>query len=224
LPAAIPGRFLVTDEQEIAGGCLNYLRDKLFFPDDEFGQQAPQDTFQRFDEMAARIPAGSENLIFTPWLYGERTPVDDELIRGGFFNQSLRHTRGHLVRAVFEGVAYNARWLLGFVEKFAKRRLDPIYIVGGGAQSDIWCQIHADIFNRTILQVQDPLHVNAHGAALLASLALGALRVDEIRQRVPIERTYQPDPANRGIYERLFKEFVNLYDLHRPLHARLNRA
>ena len=88
--------------------------------------------------MAGRAPPGSNGVIFTPWLYGERTPVEDRFVRGGFHNLSLSASRDDLVRAAFEGVALNTRWLLGAVEH--RRRLEPIRFIGGGARSDVWCQ------------------------------------------------------------------------------------
>ncbi len=225
LPSAIPGRYLLTDEQECAGGCLQYLRDKILFHQDELTcMEKPQDAYQRMDQIAARVPAGSHNMIFTPWLYGERTPVDDHLVRGGFFNQSLQTTREDMVRAIFEGVAYNVRWLLKYVEQFIQRPVGAINMVGGGAKSNIWCQIHADVLNRPIRQVKDPIQVNARGAALLASAALGILRYEDIDSRVPIVQTYQPNPDHRKIYDELFKEFLAIYESNRKIYARLNQS
>lgn len=224
LPSAIPGRYLLTNEQECAGGALQYLRNNVFFPDDELALGAkPSNAYQLFDQIAERTPAGSGKLIFTPWLYGERTPVDDHLVRGGFHNQSLNTTRADMVRAVFEGVAYNSRWLLKYVEQFNKRPADAINMVGGGAKSNIWCQIHADVLNRPIRQVKDPIEVNVRGAALLASAALGYMKYDEIGVRVKISQTYTPNPSHRKIYDELFNEFVAIYESNRKIHARLNQ-
>ncbi len=150
----------------------------ILFPQDELPTGPnPSNAYQLFDQIAERTPAGSGKLIFTPWLYGERTPVDDHLVRGGFHNQSLNTTRAQMVRAVFEGVAYNSRWLLKYVEQFNKRPVDAINMVGGGAKSNIWCQIHADVLNRPIRQVKDPIEASVRGAALLASASLGYLRI-----------------------------------------------
>ncbi|MBM3182217.1 MAG: xylulose kinase [Chloroflexi bacterium] len=224
LPSGIPGRYLLTNEQECAGGCLQYLRNSILFPQDELSAGAnPSNAYQLFDQIAERTPAGSGKLIFTPWLYGERAPVDDHLIRGGFYNQSLNTTRAHMVRAVFEGVAYNSRWLLKYVELFNKRPVDAINIVGGGAKSNIWCQIHADVLNRPIRQIKDPIEVNVRGAALLASAGLGYLHYDEIGTHVKITNTYTPNPAHRKIYDELFHEFLAIYESNRKIHARLNR-
>ncbi len=225
LPSAIPGRYLLFNEQETAGACLNFLRDNLFYADDELATGTKRaDIYRVFDRIVERTPAGSERLVFTPWLYGERSPVDDHTVRGSFYNMSLRTTRAHLIRAVFEGVAYNTRWLLGYVESFIKRRLGAINMIGGGANSNIWCQIHADVLNRPIHQVAEPIHANARGAAFLAAIALGYGTFDDIPNRIRIAATYQPNPANRKVYDELFGEFVNIYKRNKSIHARLNRA
>lgn len=225
LPSAIPGRYLLTNEQECAGVCLQHLRDNIFFHKDELASgEKPGNAYQTFDRIAGHTPAGSEKLIFTPWLYGERAPVDDHTVRGGFFNQSLKTTRAHMIRAVFEGIAYNSRWLLKYVEQFIQRPVGWINMVGGGAQSDIWCQIHADVLNRPIRQMKDPLEVNVRGAALLASAALGYLSYDEIASRVPVANTFTPNPENRKIYDELFGEFTAIYESNRKIYARLNRT
>lgn len=225
LPSAIPGRYFVANEQESAGACLTYLCDKIFFHKDELLKESqPEDVLAIFDRIVERVPAGSEKLIFTPWLYGERTPIENRSVRAGIFNQSLTTTREYLLRAVYEGVAYNSRWLLRYVEKFIKTRLDPITMIGGGANSDVWCQIHADVLNRTIRQARDPIQANLRGAALLASIALGLLRFEQIPGLIPIANTYTPKPDNRGIYDELFREFLNIYRSTKGIYARLNRA
>lgn len=223
LPSGLPGRYLLSNEQDCAGVCLQHLRDNIFFyPDGLTSAPKPANAFQLFDEIAARTPAGSNRLIFTPWLYGERAPVDDHLVRGGFFNQSLNTTREHMIRAVLEGVAFNSRWLLKYVEQFIKRPVDAINMVGGGAKSDIWCQIHADVLGRKIRKVKDPILANLRGAGLLASAALGHIRYEEIHNLVPIECEFEPNPDHRKIYDELFAEFVAIYENNQKIYARLN--
>jgi xylulokinase len=218
LPSAIPERYLLINEQESAGACLTYLIDQILYPDDRLAVgKRPADVYQRLNEAAAAVPAGSDGLIFTPWIYGERTPVDDHAIRGGFFNQSLTTTRAHMVRAVFEGVAYNSKWLLGYVEKFVKRPLSTLRVIGGGAQSALWCQIMADVLDRTIHQVENPLQANTRGAALLAAVALGHLDVADIGGTVQIAQTFTPNPAHRQTYDAQFKTFLQLYKQHSKL-------
>lgn len=218
LPSAIPERYLLINEQESAGACLNYLIEQVFYPDDPLAVgKRPLDVYERLNEAAATVPAGSDGLIFTPWIYGERTPVEDHAIRGGFFNQSLTTTRAHMVRAVFEGVAYNSKWLLGYVEKFVKRPLPQIRVIGGGAQSELWCQIMADVLDRTIHQVENPMQANTRGAALLAAVALGHLDVADIGGTVQIANTYTPNLAYRQTYDAQFQTFLKLYKQHSKL-------
>jgi xylulokinase len=135
-------------------------------------------------------------VIFTPWLNGERSPVDDHTVRGGWHNLSLRTTRGDLVRSVYEGVALNTRWLQLYVEKFIRRPLEEVRMVGGGARSDLWCQLHADVFQRPVLQIADPLHVNTRGAAFLAAVGLGYLHLEDLAAHTPVAHRYEPRPAN----------------------------
>ena len=218
LPSPVPGRYFIADEQETAGAALTFLRDRVLFGDDP-----PASAYREFDRMAGRAPPGSGGVIFTPWLYGERTPVEDRFVRGGFHNLSLSASREDLVRAVFEGVAFNTRWLLGAVERFTRRRLDPIRFIGGGARSDVWCQIVADVLGRTIEQVADPVNAGARGVGLLAAVALGELTFNQVPDRVRVAASYQPNPAPAKLYDDLFREFVGFYRHNRRAHARLNR-
>jgi xylulokinase len=184
----------------------------------------PQDFFAALNQVAEQSPAGSHGLIYTPWLYGERAPVDDGWIRAGIHNLSLENTRSDIVRAVMEGVAFNTRWVLEAVEKFCGRPMNPINMVGGGAESNVWCQIHADVLNRTIRQVKDPILANARGAALIASVGLGYTRFDDVPQYVQFQNEYQPNPNHRALYDKLFAEFVNLYKQNKGIYERLNRS
>jgi xylulokinase len=223
VPCAIPDRYLLIATQEMAGGNLTWLRDNILFPNDAFATQASANFFDALNQIAEHTPAGSRGVLYTPWLFGERSPVDDGWIRAGFYNLSLHNTRSDLARAVMEGVALNTRWLLDPVEKFCGRPMNPINMIGGGASSNLWCQIHADVLNRTIRQVQDPVLANARGAALIASVGLGLSSFNDISTQVKIQHEYQPNPANRKLYDNLFSEFVNIYKQNKKMYERLNR-
>jgi xylulokinase len=120
-------------------------------------------------------------------------------------------------------VALNTRWLLGAVERFVGRRLDGLAFIGGGANSDVWAQIHADVTGRRIRQVSDPVLANVRGAGLLTFLALGLVKVGDIDDTVDIRATFEPDPGPGKIYDRLYPEFVNFYKSTKKIHRRLNR-
>ncbi len=223
LPSAVPDRYVMGNDQDTAGGCLVWLRDNVLWPDDALGGgPAPADAFARIDALAASAPVGSDGVIFTPWLNGERTPVDDHTIRSAWVNQSLATTRAHQVRAVLEGVAYNSKWLLGAAEKFAGRRLEPLRAIGGGARSDLWCRIHADVLERTIEQVADPQSANVRGAGFLGIVGLGRASFETLARSVRVTATYEPDPSTRATYQELAHEFRRLYARTKAIHRRLN--
>jgi xylulokinase len=96
-------------------------------------------------------------------------------------------------------------------------------MVGGGANSDLWCQICADILNRTIHQIQDPVEANARGAGILAAVALGYGRFEEIAGNVAIANTYSPDSRAHRLYRTLYREFLQIYRQNHRICARLNR-
>ena len=126
LPCALPGRWLLTALQATAGGNLTWLRDNVLYHQDELLAEAEQpDVFKIFDQIAGRVPPGSNGVLYTPWIWGERAPVDDGTLRAGLYNLSLDNTREDIVRAFFEGVALNTRWLLGPVRKFLGRPVEP---------------------------------------------------------------------------------------------------
>jgi xylulokinase len=224
LPAAIPGRYLLLNEQESAGACLTHLRDKLFFADDELATgKPPRDFFQAFDRLAARAPAGSRKLLFLPWLYGERTPVEDRALRGAFFNYSLEHERADVARAVLEGIAFNLRWLFGHVQSFVGRPVDSLRFIGGGADSALWAQILADVLGCQIEKLEAPRLCNLRGAAFIAFVGIGELDFDAVATRVRVERRFEPRPRHQPIYQQLFAEFRELHRKNRPIFHRLNQ-
>ncbi|MBK6921410.1 MAG: FGGY-family carbohydrate kinase [Deltaproteobacteria bacterium] len=216
LPSALPGRYFAANSQETAGACVNWLRDHVIWPDDAAAPGAPPaDALARIDALAATVAPGSEGVAFAPWLFGERCPAADPDVRGAFTGLSLRSSRAHLARAVLEGVALNTRWLLEAVEHFVGRRLDAIRMIGGGASSALWCQIHADVLDREVLQVEDPVRCNARGAAFVALLGLGRLHVDDIAAKVPVAARYRPQAAHRAVYQGAFAAQRELWKQHR---------
>lgn len=219
VPGLRPGQYLIADNHDTGGACLEWLRDKVFG-----SNGAEPASFPTFLEPAELSPVGSNGVVFTPWLKGSRTPVLDERARGGFHNLGLASGRSDLVRALLEGVAYNNRWLHDAVERFAGRRLDHIRMLGGGANSLLWCQIHADVLGRTIERVADPQFAQARGVGLAAGLARGVLQPDEVRGLVEVDAVLEPKPDAQATYARLYAEFPRLYRSQKPMFRRLNSA
>ncbi len=181
------------------------------------------DIFKVLDQIADRVPAGSNGVMYTPWIWGERAPVEDRMLRAGLYNLSLNNTREDIIRAFLEGVAFNTRWLLSPVEKFLGRKVPSINIVGGGAQSDVWCQIFADVMNMEIKQVADPIYANARGAAWIAAVGLGEIQFHDIPQLVQFKCIYQPQSQNRAVYDEKFQVFQQIYEQMKEIYHRLNQ-
>jgi xylulokinase len=96
-------------------------------------------------------------------------------------------------------------------------------IIGGGAKSDIWCQIFADVLDRKIRKIKNPIQANARGAAYIASVGLGYIKWKHISDHINIEKVFEPNPENREIYDELYEEFLNIYDITKDLYKRLNK-
>ncbi len=223
-PCAVPGRFLLTALQATAGGNLTFLKEKILYHKDELlHEENVPDVYKIMDRIAERVPAGSNGVLYTPWIWGERAPVDDRHLRAGLYNLSLNNNREDIIRAFLEGVAFNTRWLVEPVERFIGRPLQSINLAGGGGNSDVWCQIFADILNIPVRQVMEPIQANARGAALIAAAGLGEIRFDDVPQLVKIRKTYEPQAQNRALYDRLYAEFVTIYRQMRGTYHRLNR-
>jgi xylulokinase len=223
LPSSIPGRWFAANEQDMAGGCIDWLVRSVLWPPGPLGRgEPPPDLHERLEAAVLSTEPGAGSVIFTPWLNGEKTPVDDDRLRGGFHNIGLTTSLEQLVRAVHEGVALNTRWLLSHLERFVGRRLEPIRAIGGGARSEAWLQIYADVLGRPIHRVAQPRLANARGAALIAGVALGDLGFQQIPDRVPVDARFEPRAAHRATYDRLFESFLALHKGSRDVYHRLN--
>ncbi len=223
LPCAVPGRYLLTALQATAGGNLTYLRDNILYHKDELLQEANvPDIFKVLDQIAERTPAGSNGVLYAPWIWGERAPVEDRTLRAGLYNLSLNNTRADILRAFLEGVAFNTRWLLAPVEKFLGQKVPFIHIAGGGAQSEVWCQIFADVLHAEIKQVADPICANARGAAWIGAVGLGEIGFADVPGLVQFKRVYQPDKQKRGLYDERFAVFTEIYRQMKGVYRRLN--
>lgn len=223
MPTAIKNKYQCINEQDLAGGCLSSLVSNiLFYPNEINPGIPPDDIYERLDKIVENVPAGSNRLIFTPWLNGERTPVDSKTLRGCLYNMTVTTNQNDIIRALFEGVAYNTKWSLKYVEKFIGKEMSTLNMIGGGAKSDVWCQIFADILNRNIRRVKDPIMANARGAAYIASVGMGYIAFDDIPDLIQYEKTFYPNQANRKLYDELYAVFLDIFKKNHNIFRRLN--
>jgi len=223
IPCAVPNKYLLTALQATAGGNLTFLRDNIIYHKDELLQEADvPDIFKVLDQITARVPAGANGVMYTPWIWGERAPVDDKTVRAGLYNLSLNNTREDIIRAFLEGIAFNTKWLMTPVEKFLGRKVNSINIVGGGAQSDVWCQIFADVMNVEIKQVAEPVYANARGAAWIGAVGLGEIKFEDVSKLVEFRKVYSPNQNNRALYDERFDVFKSIYKQMKGIYKKLN--
>ncbi|HOZ84020.1 MAG TPA: FGGY-family carbohydrate kinase [Niabella sp.] len=223
IPSSIPGRYLLVNEQECAGSLLNFLKNNLFFDKDIMDETlAPTDFYRRLDQLIDGKDPGANGLLFLPWFNGERAPMDDHKARGAYYNLSLRHKRADFVQATFEGVALNSKWLLQAVEKNCGKPFEQIHFIGGGANSRQWCQILADVFDRPIAQIEEPVAANSRGAALLALMAIGAIQQNEIKKMVGIKEIFSPIKKHTELYQQKFEIFKSVYKKNKSIFKQLN--
>ena len=230
--AAITGaqenKFNYFAEMETAGKCLEWVKDHLAL--DEIGiylkkqniteddDSAYESLYSYLTDVIKDVKPGSNGVIFTPWLHGNRCPFEDPNATGGFYGIKIETGKTELIRAVLEGVFYHLRWMLECQDKKLKTS-DPIRFVGGGALSPISCQMLADITGRTIETVADSQYVGSTGAAALAAVGLGIIpSIDVLKDFIPSDKIYKPNMQVHQEYEPYYQTFKKIYKTNKPLY------
>jgi len=215
-----PEKHLLIAETECAGACFKWLAENVTPADADFDPSA--DIYDYLNKLAAKSKPGSNGLVFTPWLYGERSPIPDTTVRGGFVNLSLDHDRNDITRAVMEGVALHAKWMLEGLRGCGFN--DPVLrAIGGGAKSELWMQIYADACGATIEVVNEPQESGARGAALIAAVGLGHYKdFASIHDAVRVVKTYRPRTEYAGVYEEAFGVMKDTYAGLKKMYRRVN--
>ncbi len=218
-----PDKALLFAEMETAGACLKWIADEFYRH--EQADPRVSNVYALMDRDVETIPAGSDFLVCTPWMYGERSPVADTWVRSTFFNLSADHSREHLLRAVYEGVAYNLRWMIEIVERHFGFPLPVLRVVGGGARGAPWMQIVADVTGRRVETVARPQEAGAVGAALTAAVGLGLYPdFEALKTAVRVEREFEPQARHAQVYDVLYGAYHRIYDCLRDLYREVNRV
>jgi xylulokinase len=194
-----------------AGGSLQWFRNALCEMVAALAKRRKIDVYDVLTEEAAVTPPGAEGLFFLPYLAGERTPHADPLARGAFVGLTLRHSRGHMVRAILEGVTYSLRDCLTIMEE-QRVTVKQIRATGGGAKSSFWRQMQANVLGKTVVSMaadEGP----AYGVALLAAVGAGEFKNIAEACDATVKTTGQINPvaASRRLYDKAFPEYQQLY-------------
>ncbi|HLV11156.1 MAG TPA: FGGY-family carbohydrate kinase [Trueperaceae bacterium] len=201
---AFEGSYALSAGMATSGSITRWLRD-------EFARDLPPETaYADLFAAADAVPAGSDGLLFLPYMSGERTPLNDPDARGVVAGLSLTHTRAHLFRAALEGVAFGVRHNLETFETIGAS-IERIVAVGGGTSGDTWLQIVSDVTGREQSVPEAGLGACA-GSAFLAGMAAGELTSADLGSWQRPSRRIVPDPAKRATYDRAYGNFRALYD------------
>jgi xylulokinase len=214
--------YLCISKQETGAACLDWAVNQMLKDKVETDTGDKKHLYDYINSTIATSPVGSKNLIFTPWMFGERSPLNDSKVRAGFYNLSLDHSRADLLRSIFEGVGYNIKWALQIIEKLVGET-NKINFIGGGANSEVWCQILSDILEREIVQMAEPDLAGARGSAIISMVGLGILNsFSEAIPLIKVNKEYKPSIDAAKIYRELFAEYMKLYKRNKPMFEHLN--
>lgn len=207
----MPGKWHAMGVTLAAGGSLRWFRDVLGGPEKEVSRWTGDHVYDILSREASRAEPGSEGLVFLPYLIGERCPYPDPHARGAFVGLTLRHTKSHIIRSVLEGVIFSLRDTAELIREMGVP-LTQIRTSGGGAASELWRQIHADVFNSEVFTMSGSAEGGAYGAALVAGAGAGIWPTVEGAVKVlTVETRNSPIPENIRLYDRLFRVYRNLY-------------
>ncbi|MDX1962783.1 MAG: xylulokinase [Pirellulales bacterium] len=208
---AVHGKWHLMGVSLSGGGSLQWFRNQLCAAEIAAGKKTKIDPYAILTDEAAAVPTGSEGLFFLPYLSGERTPHADPAARGCFIGLTLKHTRGHLVRSILEGVSYALRDSLSIIQELGVP-VKQIRASGGGSKSPLWRQIQADMFGQKVATLNAE-EGPAYGVALLAAVGDGAYKNIEEACDATI-KIVKETPANKAaakFYDRGFPFYQQLY-------------
>jgi xylulokinase len=210
---AVPGRWHVMGVTQAAGLSFRWLRDLLR------NAESPNISYEELTGKAEKIPAGSDGVLWAPYLMGERTPHLDPNARGTLTGLAASHTRGHVVRAVLEGVAFSLNDTFSLFNEM-QIPVRNIRLGGGGARSALWRQIQADVYGREV-EILAAEEGAAYGAALLAGV--GARFWDSVDQAcdavVKVQTRVSPNARAAEVLKKQYEKFRQLYPALKPLFA-----
>ncbi len=194
------------------GMVLRWYRDKFCQEEIKIAKEKYVDPYDLIGEMVAEVPAGCDGLVMLPHLQGAMAPEDNPKARGVFYGFTLKHGRAHFSRAIMEAIAFIVRRNLDIIQDL-NISVNEIRVLGGGARSDVWNQIKADVTGKTLARTVNE-EAACLGAAIFAGKGAGIYSSieDAANQMVSIKQRYEPNQANREIYDEAYKKYIKLYE------------
>jgi xylulokinase len=212
----MPAKWHVMGVTLAAGASLRWARDLFGHAETEVAKLLGEDVYALISQEAEHSQPGSNNIIFLPYLSGERCPYADPKARGAFIGLSLTSTKADLFRSVLEGVIFSFRDVAEILTALGET-FTCVRTSGGGAQSQVWRQIHADIFHKEVVTVSGSREGTAYGAAIVAGVGVNVWSdFVEPSKLLQVETTTEPLVANYAVYDRLYQIYKSYYPLLKP--------
>ncbi|MCK5570898.1 MAG: xylulokinase, partial [Spirochaetes bacterium] len=196
-----------------AGGSMRWARETLAHSEMEIARLSNEDVYTVISREAEQSPPGSNGIIFLPYLSGERCPHVDPDAHGAFIGLSMNTRKSDLFRSVMEGVIFSFKDVVEILTQIGMS-FKNIATSGGGAQSNLWRQIHADIFKKQVITVNGSREGAAYGAVIVAGVGVGVWSdFQEVSNLLKVETTNEPDRKNYKLYDHYFNIYKNYYIL-----------
>lgn len=207
----VPGCWLLQGGTTGGGGVMRWMEREFADFEREEGKRTGKSSLQLFNELAEKVPAGSDGMIFLPYMSGERSPIWDPDAKGVFYGLDFSKTKGHFIRAAMEGVALSLKHNLE-VAMEAGAKVQELRAMGGSANSLLWTQIKADVTGKPIV-VPSSDTATTLGAVILAGVGVGMYQDFEEAVSLTVEqkRFHEPNKANEEVYEKNYQIYLELY-------------
>jgi xylulokinase len=211
-PHVVPDLWLLQGGTVGGGSSLRWLAKELGEPEKVLSEQSKESQLKLLDDLASTVPAGSDGVIFLPYLSGERSPIWDPNAKGVYFGLSFDKTRAHFFRSLLEGAAYALEHNLQAAEKVGVT-IDVMHAMGGAANSHLWTQIKADVTGK-VIRVPASDNASTLGAAILAGVGTGVYSSfeDAVKKTIYMKQEYVPNMENHATYQKYFKIYLKIYE------------
>lgn len=202
---------------QTAGYSLNWLKNNLCGLEVAKAKEMQISPYQLIDEKIETSPAGANNLLFLPYLLGERSPRWNPDARGAFIGLRMTHTQSDIYRSVLEGVAYNLRVIMEVFE--GSKTIEDVILIGGGAKGRVWMEILADVWQKKVLIPQYLEEATSMGAAICGGVGIGVFKDFTVIDKFnPIVAEIQPRHQYKETYDKLYNAFNKAYDALIPVY------
>ncbi|WP_138263187.1 xylulokinase [[Clostridium] hylemonae] len=209
---AVPGQWILQGGTVGGGGVMRWLEHEFADYERMKGKETGKSSLELFNELAGEVPAGSDGVVFLPYMSGERSPIWDPDAKGVYYGLDFSKTKGHFIRAAMEGVAFSLRHNLDVAEQ-AGASVSELRSMGGSANSLLWTQIKADVTGKRIV-VPSSDTATTLGAVILAGVGVGMYKSfgEAVKKTVAEKRYHEPDPDTQEVYTRNYKVYRKLYE------------